>query len=81
MKLLTNGKGIYPYSLCNDAHIMKKIVKFPPIEEFFNDLTNTPCPIEDYNFGFKYTIPPIVKTYTNILCYIITLTHYFLLKL
>ena len=53
LKLLTNGKGIYPYSLCNDAHIMKKIVKFPPIEEFFNNLTNTPCPIEDYNFGFK----------------------------
>ena len=53
LKLLTNGKGIYPYSLCNDAHIMKKIVKFPPIEDFFNDLTNTSCPTEDYNFAFK----------------------------
>ena len=53
LKLLTNGKGIYPYSLCNDAHIMKKIVKFPPIEDFFNHLTNTACPTEDYNFAFK----------------------------
>ena len=53
LKLLTNGKGIYPYSLCNDAHIMKKIVNFPPIEDFFNNLTNTSCPIEDYNFAFK----------------------------
>ena len=35
MKLLTGGKGIYPYSLCNDAHVMKKIKTFPPIENFF----------------------------------------------
>ena len=53
MKLLTIGKGLYPYSLCNDAHIMKKIVEFPPIEKFFNDLTNTSCPIEDYNFAVE----------------------------
>ena len=32
---------------------MKKIVKFPPIENFFNDLTNTSCPIEDYNFAVE----------------------------
>ena len=24
MRLLTGGKGIYPYSLCDDAEIMKK---------------------------------------------------------
>ena len=53
IKLLTGGKGIYPYSLCNDAHIMKKIVTFPPIEKFFNDLTNTPCSLEDYHFAMN----------------------------
>ena len=53
MKLLTIGKGLYPYSLCNDAHIMKKIVEFPPIEKFFNDLTNTPCSLEDYRFAMN----------------------------
>ena len=53
LKLLTIGKGLYPYSLCNDAHIMKKIVEFPPIEKIFNDLTNTSCPIEDYNFAVE----------------------------
>ena len=51
IKLLTSGKGIYPYSLCNNAHIMKQIITFPPIEKFFNDLTNTPCSIEDYHFA------------------------------
>ena len=24
LKLLTGGKGTYPYTLCNDSHIMKK---------------------------------------------------------
>ena len=43
LKLLTNGKGIYPYSLCNDAHVMRKNETLPPIENFSNDLTNTPC--------------------------------------
>ena len=51
IKLLTGGKGIYPYSLCNDANIMKKIKTFPPIEIFFNDLTNTSCTLEDYQFA------------------------------
>ena len=46
MRLLTGGKGIYPYSLCDDAEIMKKIVSFPPIENFFNDLTNSSCNFE-----------------------------------
>ena len=53
IKLLTGGKGIYPYSFCNDAHIMKKIVAFPPIEKIFNDLTNTPCSLEDYHFAMN----------------------------
>lgn len=47
LKLSTNEKGKYPYLLCNDAHIMKKIFKFSPIEKFFNNLTNTSCPTED----------------------------------
>lgn len=51
IKLLTGGKGIYPYSLCNDADIMKKMTNFPPIEKFFNDLTNTSCTLEDYKFA------------------------------
>ena len=49
--LLTKGKGIYPYSLCNDAREMKKIKTFPKIENFFNDLTNTSCTEKEYNFG------------------------------
>ena len=28
MKLLTGGKGIYPYSFCNDAHVMRKLKHF-----------------------------------------------------
>ena len=51
IKLLTGGKGIYPYSLCNDADIMKQMTNFPPIEKFFNDLTNTSCTLEDYKFA------------------------------
>ena len=51
IKLLTGGKVIYPYSLCNDADIMKKIISFPPIEKFFNDLTNTSCTLDDYEFA------------------------------
>ena len=51
IKLLTGGKGIYPYTLCNDAHIMKKLKKFPKINMFFNDLSNTPCTLKDYNFA------------------------------
>merc|ERR1712074_500525 len=35
IKFLTGGKGVYPYSLCNDAHILKKIVTIPPIDKFF----------------------------------------------
>ena len=77
LKLLTNGKGIYPYSLCNDAHIMKKNVKFPRIEDFFNDLTNASCPTEDYIFSFKVHNTFNCITYMNIHCYIITLTYYF----
>ena len=53
IKLLTSGKGIYPYSLCNEAHIMKKMKEFPKIEDFFNDLYNTSCTLEDYNFGLN----------------------------
>ena len=34
IKLLTGGKGIYPYSLSNDAKIMKKMRSFPKIEHF-----------------------------------------------
>ena len=52
IKLLTSGKGIYPYGLCNEAHIMKKIKEFPKIDDFFNDLSNTSCSLENYNFGF-----------------------------
>ena len=51
IKLLTGGKGIYPYSLCNDAEIMKKMKSFPKKEHFFNDLTNTTCSLEDYDFA------------------------------
>ena len=51
IKLLTGGKGIYPYSLCNDADIMKQMTNFPPIEKFFNDFTNTSCTLEDYKFA------------------------------
>ena len=51
IKLLTGGKGVYPYSLCNDAYLMKKIVTFPPIGKFFNELTNTSCTPKDYQFG------------------------------
>jgi len=53
IKLLTQGKGIYPYSLCNDSRTMKKINAFPPIENFFNDMSNTSCTEEDYNFGLN----------------------------
>ena len=51
IKLLTGGKGIYPYSLCDDANVMKQIKKFPPIECFFNDLSNISCTTEDYEFA------------------------------
>ena len=30
---------------------MKKIVTFPPIGKFFNELTNTSCTPKDYQFG------------------------------
>ena len=33
MKLLTGGKGIYPYSPCNDAK-QKVNEEFPPVESF-----------------------------------------------
>ena len=32
MKLLTRGKGVYPYSLCNDAYLMKKKLTFGQME-------------------------------------------------
>ena len=51
LKMLTGGKGIYPYSLCNTANAMKKIILFPEINHFFNDLTNTSCSLEDYHFA------------------------------
>ena len=51
IKLLTSGKGIFPYSICSDSNTMKKIKEFPKIEMFFNDLTNTACTIKDYNFA------------------------------
>ena len=50
LKLLTQGKGIFPYGLCSNSSKMKKIKKFPKIDAFFNDLTNTSCTINDYNF-------------------------------
>ena len=53
LKMLTGGKGIYPYSLCNTANAMKKIILFPEINHFFNDLTNTSCSLEDYHFAKK----------------------------
>ena len=53
LKLLTLGKGIYPYALCGDSKTMKKIKEFPEIKMFFNDLTNSPCSEEDYKFGLK----------------------------
>ena len=31
---------------------MKEIKEFPKIEDFLNDLSNTSCSLEDYNFGF-----------------------------
>ena len=34
LKMLTGGKGIYPYSLCNTANAMKKIILFPEINHF-----------------------------------------------
>merc|ERR1712018_252370 len=43
----------FPYSLCDDAELMKKIVSFPPIESFFNDLTNISCSLNDYNFAIN----------------------------
>ena len=53
IKMLTGGKGIYPYSLCNDAEIMKKIKIFPKIECFFNELNNSSCTQDEYKFAFK----------------------------
>ena len=32
---------------------MKKMKEFPKIEDFFNDLYNTSCTLEDYNFGLN----------------------------
>ena len=51
IKMLTCGKGLYPYSPCNDAKVMKKILVFPEIEHFFNDLTNSSCSVKDYHFA------------------------------
>ena len=34
LKLLTIGKGIYPYTLCGDSKAMKKIKKIPDIKMF-----------------------------------------------
>ena len=51
--MLTCGEGLYPYSLCNDAKVMKKILVFPEIEHFFNDLTNSSCSSDDYNFALN----------------------------
>ena len=53
IKLLTGGKGLYPYSLCDDAAVMKKIESFPSIDNFFNDLTNSSCSSDDYNFALN----------------------------
>lgn len=52
-KLLTSGKGIYPYRLADYSNNMKKINCFPKIDMFFNHLTNTKCSTEDYEFGKK----------------------------
>ena len=46
----TTGKGVYPYSVCNNAHVMKNIVNFPPINKFSNDWTNTSCTPKNYQF-------------------------------
>ena len=45
-------KEFHSYAVCNDAPIMKKIKDCPKIEDFFNDLSNISCSLEDYNFGF-----------------------------
>ena len=60
INLLTRGKGIYPYTLCNDAREMKKIKTFPPIESFFNNLSNTACTEKEHNF--------VLHVYTSFRC-------------
>ncbi|OXA48318.1 putative DNA polymerase [Folsomia candida] len=45
-------KGIYPYSYVQSvSNFAEK--KLPGIEHFFNDLTEEPCPPEDYNNALK----------------------------
>ena len=45
IKLLTGGKGLYPYSRCDDAAVIKKIEFFPSID-IFNDLTMGSCSLD-----------------------------------
>ena len=51
MKLLNGAKGAHTYVLCKDAIVMEKIVTFPPIDKFVNDMTNTCCTPKDCQFG------------------------------
>ena len=51
LKLITSGKGIYPYKMA--SRNMKKVTKFPDKQEFFNHLTKTHCCKEDYNYARK----------------------------
>ena len=60
---------------------MKKIVTFPPIGKFFNELTNTSCTPKDYQFGIDVYKSFNCKNLYEYTYYIITQTRYFLLKL
>ena len=51
IKLLTSGKGVYPYYECSDGKKMKKVLNFPSIDKFYNDLTHSECSEKDYKFG------------------------------
>ena len=75
MRQLTGGKGIYPYSLCDDAEIMKTIVSFPPIESFSMTLHTVHLVWMIILFLLMFIIALIVKTYTNMLYSIIILKH------
>ena len=60
-------KGICPYSLCNDAYIMKKGSVFT--NWIFYDQTNFPFCLEDSNFAVNAYSSFNFKTFLNTLYY------------
>ena len=74
---LLTSKLPYPYTFMDSPERFKE--ELPPIEAFFNDLTNSPCSNDDYikvkkvfeSFNLE-TLGDLTKLYSmKIICYIL----------